>query len=276
MPSLIVTVSDGKSALYDAASVAARPVEPGLASTTVVKVGGRNWTLESRAAAGFTTATDHFMGFGLALVGIALSFILFVLTRGQVAARHAAEKLAGELSLRNRELDEFAYVASHDLKAPLRGIANLARWIEEDTEGELPKKRRRASRVLQGRVVRLERPDRRHSRVLTLRRAAHRREIVDCDTMVRETYARSIRLPRHRSASRSPPPAQHQPGRRSRGLSQLAGERLKHAGPDARSRSPRRSSRTAGRCGSRTTARESPRVPRKVFGCSRRCSARLD
>ncbi|MEM1348178.1 MAG: ATP-binding protein, partial [Myxococcota bacterium] len=32
----------------------------------------------------------------------------------------------------NEDLDSFAYVASHDLKEPLRGIANYAKFLEED------------------------------------------------------------------------------------------------------------------------------------------------
>jgi len=36
------------------------------------------------------------------------------------------------LSNKNRELNEFAYIASHDLQAPLRGIHHLCQWLEED------------------------------------------------------------------------------------------------------------------------------------------------
>lgn len=37
-----------------------------------------------------------------------------------------------KLKQRNKELDQFAYIASHDLRAPLRGIATLVNFLEED------------------------------------------------------------------------------------------------------------------------------------------------
>jgi signal transduction histidine kinase len=53
------------------------------------------------------------------------------------------------------ELEQFAYVTSHDLKAPLRGIANLATWLEEDLRGKLTEATREQLRLLRDRVQRM-------------------------------------------------------------------------------------------------------------------------
>ncbi|MEL6494287.1 MAG: PAS domain-containing protein [Cyanobacteria bacterium J06623_7] len=60
------------------------------------------------------------------------------------------------LERRNQELDRFAYIASHDLRAPLRAIANLSQWLEEDLADKLDSDTRHNMNLLRSRVGRLE------------------------------------------------------------------------------------------------------------------------
>lgn len=77
--------------------------------------------------------------------------------RLQQAAEDHRRRYTAELERSNRELDEFAYVASHDLRSPLQGIKNLAKWIEEDNARVLHEQSLRHLRQMQQRVARLER-----------------------------------------------------------------------------------------------------------------------
>lgn len=66
------------------------------------------------------------------------------------------EEYLKSLEKSNKELDQFAYVVSHDLKAPLRTIGNLTDWILEDSIKNLDKQSQENFNLIRGRVKRME------------------------------------------------------------------------------------------------------------------------
>lgn len=84
----------------------------------------------------------------------------FIFIESDINARKAAEAKTQEytknLESAFKELDKFAYVVSHDLKAPLRAIFNLTSWIEEDHGHEFSPEAKDLFNRVRGRVLRME------------------------------------------------------------------------------------------------------------------------
>ncbi|MFV1884950.1 MAG: PAS domain S-box protein [Balneola sp.] len=66
------------------------------------------------------------------------------------------EKLLNELKLVNDQLQEFAHVVSHDLKAPLRAISSLSEWVIEDYAEKLDEEGRKTLNLIIDNVEKMD------------------------------------------------------------------------------------------------------------------------
>ena len=136
-----------------------------------------------------------------------------------------------ELERSNRDLERFAYVASHDLKAPLRGIRQLASWIEEDLP-DPPESVKSHISMMNKRVARLE-----HllEDILTYSRSGSETnnptEEVNFDSLIREIFEslcpdRTLTL----NITSIPPQRVPSPTKLSQVLQNMLSNAIKHKG----------------------------------------------
>lgn len=85
-------------------------------------------------------------------------FVLVIATdiTKQIEYENEILDTAANLVQANKDLDHFAYISSHDLKAPLRGMDDLAKWIAEDLGDNITPDIQEKIDLLRGRVSRME------------------------------------------------------------------------------------------------------------------------
>lgn len=76
---------------------------------------------------------------------------------GRLQAERNLLRYTEELRRSNQELDEFAYIISHDLKEPLRGLQRLAQFLQEDYRDRLDAEGRGRLIMISTIVLRLDR-----------------------------------------------------------------------------------------------------------------------
>lgn len=83
----------------------------------------------------------------------------YIAIRAEITERKLLEEknaeILKELTDANQELADFAYIVSHDLKAPLRGINSLANWLVEDYSDKLGTEGKQLLDLMIGRTRRL-------------------------------------------------------------------------------------------------------------------------
>ncbi|MEL6823254.1 MAG: PAS domain S-box protein [Calditrichota bacterium] len=81
----------------------------------------------------------------------------------QIENEHRLMQLIHEVKEVNNELNDFAYIVSHDLKAPLRSINSLSQWIVEDYASQMPAEAAEMLQLMSKQVERMHRNWNRYS-----------------------------------------------------------------------------------------------------------------
>jgi light-regulated signal transduction histidine kinase (bacteriophytochrome) len=115
---------------------------------------------------GITSALEPYEDLIGALIPMMWAFLFYVMLQSiseeelkkyKDHLENLVKERTKKLERANRNLSEFAYIVSHDLKAPLRAIGQLSQWIAEDNYEGLDEGGRKNIDLLKDRVKRMYR-----------------------------------------------------------------------------------------------------------------------
>ena len=112
----------------------------------MVPVFEKEYEKDLKQGAAATRGMNTFLDIGMRTIGES-----FIHERNRLI-----EKQTKQQETLIKELESFAYIISHDLKTPLRGIASLADWIAQDYSDKLDDTGKEYIELLKSRVTRLE------------------------------------------------------------------------------------------------------------------------
>ena len=138
-------ISDGDTVLYDELSTADTQSDPDplYQSTVSLELYGRDWDIEIETNQAFRAGNTFIQPFLILVSGLVIEVLIvgiFVVLKrsNKQATKHALRMTKAlrteknKLAKTNDEIEQFVYVASHDLKTPVRGIGGLTEMIQDD------------------------------------------------------------------------------------------------------------------------------------------------